>query len=78
MSLARRVNIEPQITMTGGVAKNTGMVAALEQVLGQKMQVNDDAQFIGAVGAALFALEKMDQSFESSVWRGEHAVSGGH
>src|SRR5512146_2632814 len=78
LSLARRVNIEPEITMTGGVARNTGMVAALEEVLGQKMQVNEDAQFIGAVGAALFALEKMDQSFESGIWRGEHAVSSGH
>ena len=78
LSLARRVNIEPAITMTGGVARNTGMVAALEEVLGQKMQVSEDAQFIGAVGAALFALEKMDQSFESGIWRGEHAVSSGH
>jgi activator of 2-hydroxyglutaryl-CoA dehydratase len=54
------------------------MVTALEQVLGQKMQVSEDAQFIGAAGAALFALEKMDLSFESGIWRGEHAVSGGH
>jgi hypothetical protein len=42
------------------------------------MQVSPDAQFIGAVGAALFALEKLDQSFEFGVWRGDHAVSGGH
>ncbi len=30
MSLARRVNIEPLVTMTGGVARNVGMVRALE------------------------------------------------
>jgi predicted CoA-substrate-specific enzyme activase len=78
LSLARRVNIEPQVTMTGGVARNIGMVRALEEVLGAKLQVSDDAQYIGAVGAALFALEKLDQSFESSMWRGEHAASGGH
>lgn len=78
LSLARRVNLEPQITMTGGVARNIGMVRALEQVLGTRLQVSDDAQFIGAVGAGLFALEKLDQSFESGVWRGEHAASGGH
>lgn len=77
-SLARRLTIEPEITMTGGVARNIGMVKALEQVLGQKIQVSPDAQFIGAVGAALFALEKLDQSFESGIWRGDHAVSGGH
>jgi (R)-2-hydroxyacyl-CoA dehydratese activating ATPase len=76
LSLARRVNIEPEITMTGGVARNTGMVHALETVLGRKMQVSEDAHFMGAVGAALFALEKLGEGFESSVWR-EHAVSSG-
>lgn len=78
LSLARRLNIEPEITMTGGVARNIGMVRALEEVLGRKMLVSPNAQFIGAVGAALFALEKLDQSFEFGVWRGDHAVSGGH
>jgi (R)-2-hydroxyacyl-CoA dehydratese activating ATPase len=78
LSLARRLTIEPEITMTGGVARNIGMVTALEQVLGLKIQVSPDAQFIGAVGAALFALEKLDQSFESGIWREDHAVSGGH
>ncbi|MGA2358809.1 MAG: acyl-CoA dehydratase activase [Terriglobales bacterium] len=78
LSLARRLNIEPEITMTGGVARNIGMVRALEEVLGRKVQVSPDAQFIGAVGAALFALEKLDQSFESGIWRGDHAVTGGH
>ncbi|MGA7381974.1 MAG: acyl-CoA dehydratase activase, partial [Terriglobales bacterium] len=78
VSLARRVPIEPDITMTGGVARNIGMVRALEEVLGTKMQVSPDAHFMGAIGAAVFALEKMDQSFESSMWRPEHAASSGH
>jgi len=78
LSLARRLNIEPEIAMTGGVARNIGMVRALEEVIGRKMLVSPDAQFIGAVGAALFALEKLDQSFEFGIWRGDHAVPGGH
>jgi predicted CoA-substrate-specific enzyme activase len=78
LSLARRVPLEPDITMTGGVARNVGMVHALEEVLGTKMQVSPDAQFIGAIGAAVFALEKMDQSFESSMWRPEYAAGSGH
>jgi (R)-2-hydroxyacyl-CoA dehydratese activating ATPase len=73
LSLARRLTIEPEITMTGGVARNVGMVQALETVLGQKINVSPDAHFMGAVGAALFALEKLGDSFESSVWR-DHAV----
>lgn len=76
LSLARRLSIEPEITMTGGVARNIGMVRALETVIGRKLQVSPDAHFMGAVGAALFALEKLGDSFETTVWR-EHAVSSG-
>ena len=78
ISLARRVPIEPEITMTGGVARNIGMVKALEEVLDQKLQVSPDAHFVGAIGAALFALEKMDQSFESGIWRNAHASGSRH
>ena len=78
LSLARRIPIEPDITMTGGVARNSGMVHALEEVLGTKLQVSPDSQFIGAIGAAVFALEKMDQSFEFSTWRPEHAAGSRH
>ena len=77
LSLARRLNIEPEITMTGGVARNGGMVHALEEVVGSPLQISPDAQFMGAVGAALFALEKMDESFESDVWRKQNAVGSG-
>ena len=73
VSLARRVPIEPQIALTGGVARNVGMVKALEQVLNATLQVSSEAHFTGAIGAALFALEKMDQSFESVIWRPAHA-----
>jgi activator of 2-hydroxyglutaryl-CoA dehydratase len=76
MSLARRVAIEPEITMTGGVTRNVGMVRALEEVLGQRLQISPDAHFMGAVGAAVFALEKLDRSFESECLEAPHAVSG--
>jgi (R)-2-hydroxyacyl-CoA dehydratese activating ATPase len=78
LSLARRVTLEPEITMTGGVARNRGMVDALQQVAGRELKVSPDAQFMGAVGAALFALEKLGESFESGVWRDEHAVRSGN
>ncbi len=78
VSLARRLNIEPEITMTGGVARNIGMVRALEEILGQKMEISPDAHFMGALGAALFAIEKLDESFEFGVWKGDHANRSGH
>ncbi len=73
VSLARRTPLDPEITLTGGVARNVGMVKALEDVLGRKLQVSPDAHFMGAIGAALFALEKMDHSFEAEIGR-EHAA----
>ncbi len=78
VSLARRLNIEPEVTMTGGVARNVGMVRALEEVLGRKMEISPDAHFMGALGAALFANEKLDESFEFGVWKGDHANRSGH
>lgn len=78
VSLARRTAIEPGITVTGGVARNVGMVKALEEVLGVTLQVSTDSHFTGAIGAALFALEKLDQSFETTIWRSHDALHGSH
>ncbi|MBI4425569.1 MAG: 2-hydroxyglutaryl-CoA dehydratase [Elusimicrobia bacterium] len=58
LSLAARVGVEPGITFTGGVARNIGMVSALEERFGRELNVGAESHFMGAVGAALFALEK--------------------
>ena len=58
VSLVRRVGIEPEVTFTGGVSRNIGMVKALEEKLGLRVNVCDDSHFIGAIGAALFAMER--------------------
>jgi predicted CoA-substrate-specific enzyme activase len=60
MALVRRVGVEDQITFTGGVSRNVGMVRALEEVLGRPVNVSDDGHFMGALGAALFALERAE------------------
>ncbi len=78
VSLARRTEIEPGITVTGGVARNIGMVRALEEILGVTLQVSTDSHYTGAIGAALFALEKLDQSFETTIWRSHDALHGSH
>ena len=56
-SLLSRVNPEPEYMMTGGVAKNPGVVKAVEEKLGAKMYLCPDPEIVGAVGAALFGLE---------------------
>ncbi len=48
--------------MTGGVAKNQGIINALEEKLGAKLYICDEAQLCGALGAALFAYEKCTSS----------------
>jgi len=62
------VGIEPEVTFTGGVSLNIGMVKALEEKLGLPVNVCDDSHYIGAIGAAIFALERAlggDTSLES-------------
>jgi len=57
IGLMRRVGIDDQITFTGGVAKNIGMIKALEDNLGMKLNVGEESHYMGAIGAALFALD---------------------
>lgn len=53
--MASRVGVLKPVIMTGGVAKNIGMVRELEKVLSVSIHVPKDPQIIGAIGAALFA-----------------------
>ena len=55
--LGSRIGLAPDVVMTGGVALNKGVVAALEKEIGQKITVVENPQIIGAIGAALYALE---------------------
>ena len=57
MAMARRIGLTPPIMMTGGVAKNSGVVRALEEKCGQSIEVSPKAQVIGAIGAALIAAQ---------------------
>jgi predicted CoA-substrate-specific enzyme activase len=57
VGLMRRVGVEEQVTFTGGVARNTAMIAALNERLGLRVNVSEEAHFMGALGAALFALD---------------------
>jgi (R)-2-hydroxyacyl-CoA dehydratese activating ATPase len=65
VSLIRRVGIEPEITFTGGVSRNLGMVRALEEKLGMKLNVSPDSHFVGALGASIFALERAAKGVSS-------------
>jgi predicted CoA-substrate-specific enzyme activase len=59
LGLMRRVGVDPEVTFTGGVAKNIGMVTTLNEMLGFPVNVSEDSHYMGALGAALFAMDRI-------------------
>lgn len=57
-SLAKRVGILDDVVMVGGVARNSGIVTAMEREIDREIIVPELAQLTGALGAALFAYEE--------------------
>ena len=56
--LCGRLGLEPRCVMTGGVALNQSMVRAMNDESGVEITVPESPQTIGALGAAVFAMEK--------------------
>ena len=56
-ALAQRLGIEPDLVLTGGGAKNTGMVRAVKESLGRELLVPEEPLLTGALGAAILAGE---------------------
>jgi predicted CoA-substrate-specific enzyme activase len=52
-ALARGAGTADEVLMSGGVALNGAMVAALREALGRPVRVLPDPQLVGALGAAL-------------------------
>jgi predicted CoA-substrate-specific enzyme activase len=60
-SLVKRVEPNPagvQLAMSGGVARNPGVVRALGQALGVEVRVPPEPDIVGALGAALIAHQR--------------------
>ena len=67
MGLMRRVGIEPEVTFTGGVSRNAGVVKELNDAIGTPVNVSEESHFMGALGAALFALDHIRASRQPSL-----------
>ncbi|UCC33622.1 MAG: CoA activase [Candidatus Bathyarchaeota archaeon] len=52
-SMTRRLGIQRDVILVGGVAKNVGFIESLKGALGVDLLVPDDPEFVGAIGAAL-------------------------
>lgn len=58
-TLLKRIGMRPQVTVTGGCAKNQGLIRALSKIIGMEVTpLPVDPQIIGALGAAVFARRK--------------------
>lgn len=57
--LLSRVGMEEVLCVSGGVAKNIGIVKRLERNLGVTIFIPEEPQLIGAFGAALIAVDKL-------------------
>lgn len=58
-SMAARADGKPEYQMTGGVARNKGVVKALEEKLNAPLWIADEPDLCGALGAALFAFDRI-------------------
>lgn len=62
-TLLERIGVERDFAITGGIAKNVGVVRRLEKEVGVKPLTSKyDTQIAGAIGAALFAKALLEKS----------------
>jgi predicted CoA-substrate-specific enzyme activase len=59
VALLKRVGVAEKFVITGGIARNPGVVARIRAKLGGiAITIPPEPQIVGAVGAALFALDR--------------------
>lgn len=69
-NLALGKEILPTVSFQGGVATNTGMVKAFEEALETEIVVPQNHQTMGAIGAALLAMENHQYTNVKSTFKG--------
>jgi predicted CoA-substrate-specific enzyme activase len=63
MALVKKVGIADKFVITGGIGRNVGLVKKIEQrVNGLKVTLPQEPMIVGAMGAALFALDRANKS----------------
>jgi predicted CoA-substrate-specific enzyme activase len=62
-TLLKRIGMRPKVTVTGGCAKNRGLIRALSKMLAMEVaELPVDPQIIGALGAAVYARQRSNGS----------------
>jgi len=65
VGLLGRVGVEEELVISGGIAKNIGVVQRVEEKLGVKARIAFEPQIVGALGAAVFAKEAIERAAKS-------------
>ena len=67
VAMLRQVATDGEVTLTGGITKNAGMVKALEQKIGKHLNVCEDSEYAGAIGACLLVKRRLKKLEEQKV-----------
>ena len=67
VGLVNRIKIEHEVVLTGGGAKNIGLVKALETKLGMTVKIPPEPLLTGALGAAILAKEAVQEAAEKGI-----------
>jgi benzoyl-CoA reductase subunit A len=62
ISLIQRIGLQEELTISGGIAKNIGVVKRIEESLRVKAKICSEPQIVGALGAALIAQDSLNAS----------------
>ncbi|MDD2585404.1 MAG: acyl-CoA dehydratase activase [Syntrophomonadaceae bacterium] len=69
--------IEEPIVFQGGVAANTGLKKAFEKILNASINVPENYEVMGAIGAAILAREHIEQNKTTTSFKGEKFILDG-
>lgn len=64
--LMKGVDAVPEFCITGGIAKNMGIVKRIEEKLEMTARICFEPQIVGALGAAIFARERLQKKAKGS------------
>lgn len=74
-TLLRRVGMNGELTFIGGVARQEGMVRALESRLGVPVRVPSECDYVSATGAALLGLQRLDPAGRGSTTSADSVIA---
>ena len=76
-NVASGKKIEDMIIFQGGVAANAGLRKAFEKVLKLPIHVPENFEVMGAIGAAILAMEKMNNAEKETCFKGDSFILEG-